>query len=255
WLELIHDPITCNRVAINVFTYSNYDEWLVDVFYDGAWHNVLQSRDVPSFTWYEIPLGGTFTVTAMRVKHHGMRSGYLRPSRLYEAAFYHVSPVMANFYGTVVDAETGYALEGVRVTVGDATTLTDASGAYMLSLVPGTYTIAFEKFGYASVADSIILVGGSNELNIQMSSPSHFSYSNLSCWEWSAGFKVLKFRCTITNTGPSQETHTVTIYKYRRDQGEATAQIEDAATYTLGPGESVDYAYPGIHSGVSGYTW
>ena len=93
WLELIHDPIPCNRVAINVFTYSNYDEWIVDVRYDdGTWHNVLQSRDVPSFTWYEIPLGGTFTVTAMRVKHHGMRSGYTRPTRLYEAAFYKPIP-------------------------------------------------------------------------------------------------------------------------------------------------------------------
>ena len=105
----------------------------------------------------------------------------------------------------------------------------------------------------------IVLVEGNNELNVQMTpipEVSHFVYSNLSCWEWSAGFKILKFRCTIKNTGTSRESHVITIYKYRGDLGVGTAQPERyEVSITLDPGESIEYAYPGMHSGAYRYTW
>lgn len=103
------------------------------------------------------------------------------------------------------------------------------------------------------------LVEGYNELNVEMVPivpVSHFAYSNLSCWEWAAGFKILKFRCRIKNTGTSRESHVVTIYKYRSDLGEGTALPEMyEVTVTLDPGESMEYAYPGMHAGAYRYTW
>jgi len=65
---------------------------------------------------------------------------------------------------------------------------------------------------------------------------SHFVYSDLSCWEYSAGFKVLKFRCTITNEGDHRESHLVSIWKYRSDQGRASKHLEDSIRFTLDPG-------------------
>jgi hypothetical protein len=84
---------------------------------------------------------------------------------------------------------------------------------------------------------------------------SHFAYDVISCWEYSGGFKILKFRCTITNQGSYRESHLVSIWKYRQDQGRASKVLEDTVRYTLDAGESVDYAYPTLHSGDYGYRW
>ncbi len=57
--------------------------------------------------------------------------------------------VLANLYGVVTDAETGYPLEGVRVSINGLTTYTNGSGYYGFEeLTPGSYTITFEKEGY-----------------------------------------------------------------------------------------------------------
>ncbi|MBA7558670.1 hypothetical protein ES708_00277 [subsurface metagenome] len=58
-------------------------------------------------------------------------------------------PGLANLYGKVTDAETGYPLEGVRVSINGLTTYTNGSGYYGFEgLTPGSYTITFEKEGY-----------------------------------------------------------------------------------------------------------
>lgn len=60
--------------------------------------------------------------------------------------------VLANLYGTVTNAETGYAIEGVKVTIDGTVTYTNSGGAYGFEgLTPGTYTITFEKEGYETV--------------------------------------------------------------------------------------------------------
>ena len=57
--------------------------------------------------------------------------------------------VLANLYGVVTDAETGYPLEGVRVSINGLTTYTNGSGYYGFEeLTPGSYTVTFEKEGY-----------------------------------------------------------------------------------------------------------
>jgi len=63
-----------------------------------------------------------------------------------------IAPPVANLYGVVSDAETGYPLSGVKVSIDGLTTYTDASGNYgFTGLAPGAYTITFEKDGYQTV--------------------------------------------------------------------------------------------------------
>lgn len=57
--------------------------------------------------------------------------------------------VLANLYGVVTEAETGYPLSGVKVTIDSLVTYTDTSGNYgFTGLTPGSYTVTFEKEGY-----------------------------------------------------------------------------------------------------------
>ena len=63
-----------------------------------------------------------------------------------------IPPLVANLYGVVTDAETGYPLPGVKVTIDGLVVFTDASGNYgFTGLTPGAYTITFEKDGYETL--------------------------------------------------------------------------------------------------------
>lgn len=63
-----------------------------------------------------------------------------------------VPPPVANLYGVVTDAETGYPIAGVKVTIDGLVTYTDANGRYAFEgLAPGSYTSTFEKEGYETV--------------------------------------------------------------------------------------------------------
>lgn len=56
---------------------------------------------------------------------------------------------VATLYGLVTDAETGYALQGVKVTVDSLVAYTDSSGYYSFTgLSVGAHTIKFERAGY-----------------------------------------------------------------------------------------------------------
>lgn len=62
----------------------------------------------------------------------------------------------ATLYGVVTDAETGYPLSGVKVTIDGLTTYTDASGNYgFTGLTPGSYAITFEKEGYETASPEL----------------------------------------------------------------------------------------------------
>jgi len=60
-----------------------------------------------------------------------------------------IPPPVANLYGVVTDAQTGYPLSGVKVTINGLTVYTNVSGAYAFGgLTPGSYVIQFSKEGY-----------------------------------------------------------------------------------------------------------
>ena len=58
------------------------------------------------------------------------------------------------FFGTVTDAETGTALEGVSITAGQYTTTTGPLGQYELEVTPGVYDLTFELQGYDTETQS-----------------------------------------------------------------------------------------------------
>jgi len=63
-----------------------------------------------------------------------------------------IAPAVANLSGIVTDANTGYALSGVKVTIDGLTDYTDSYGRYGFEgLTPGAYTITFEKSGYVTI--------------------------------------------------------------------------------------------------------
>lgn len=63
-----------------------------------------------------------------------------------------IPPPVANLYGVVTDADTGYALEGVKITLDGLIAYTDNLGQYAFTgLSPGSYGITFEKEGYETV--------------------------------------------------------------------------------------------------------
>ena len=58
-------------------------------------------------------------------------------------------PGDAFLYGQVTDAETGYPIEGVRVSLNGLVVYTDSSGYYAFRGVePGEYVAQFSKDGY-----------------------------------------------------------------------------------------------------------
>ena len=63
-----------------------------------------------------------------------------------------IAPLVANLYGVVTDASTGYALQGVKVALDSLVTYTDSSGYYSFTnLSVGAHTVKFEKTGYETL--------------------------------------------------------------------------------------------------------
>ena len=61
-------------------------------------------------------------------------------------------PAVANLYGVVTDAETGFVLSGVKVTIDGLVTYTDLNGTYAFeALTPGSYSVEFSKDGYETL--------------------------------------------------------------------------------------------------------
>ncbi|GAI29613.1 unnamed protein product, partial [marine sediment metagenome] len=74
-------PINCSKVRVNADSY-HYFEYLdpdlsIDVFYDGAWHNIWSGL-IPKQTWVEIPIpAGMKLVSAARVKENKLLTTHL----------------------------------------------------------------------------------------------------------------------------------------------------------------------------------
>ncbi|MCR5135930.1 MAG: DUF6273 domain-containing protein [Oscillospiraceae bacterium] len=71
--------------------------------------------------------------------------------------------------GTVTDAESGAALQGVLVTIGDESAFTDADGKYTLTVPFGEYTALFSLDGYHTQAEELTLdKPGTVQCNIEL---------------------------------------------------------------------------------------
>lgn len=92
-LELTRAAINCSKVRFwtfyNVASQSSID---LDVYYDGAWHDVYEGS-YANLEWVEKELGGTYSVTAARVKFYNEHSSS-NNLRLYEFEFWE-APVSA----------------------------------------------------------------------------------------------------------------------------------------------------------------
>ncbi len=72
-----------------------------------------------------------------------------------------VNPNLAGIEGVLVDAQSGVALSGVKVTLGGLSTFSDVGGRFVLNDVePAAYEIEFTKSGYATMSGSVLLSGG-----------------------------------------------------------------------------------------------
>lgn len=64
-----------------------------------------------------------------------------------------IPAAVATLYGIVTDAETGYAIPGVKVTLNGLIATTDSIGRYAFEgLAVGSYMMTFEKEGYQPLA-------------------------------------------------------------------------------------------------------
>ena len=92
FLGFTHSAINCNKVRINVkyhTTYANTTD--VDVYYGDAWHDIWQGTP-PNNKYKELSLGGTYSVTKIRIKMH-ITDGTSTYARIYETDFF-LTPVV-----------------------------------------------------------------------------------------------------------------------------------------------------------------
>jgi hypothetical protein len=80
-----------------------------------------------------------------------------------------VNPLNAGFKGYVTDAATGYAINDVKVQVGEHYVYTNGNGWYELPLEPGVYDVSFIKSGYQTlVVEDTTAVTGFSMLDVQL---------------------------------------------------------------------------------------
>lgn len=170
-------------------------------------------------------------------------------------------PALANLYGVVTDAETGAPLANVSAQLWSPdgaelilSSSTDSSGRYsMANILPYNYLIRFEKDGYGTKADDIVLVEGNNELDVQMMPlppelpppVSDFGYSDQQCgirpFATAPAWMQPTYSVRITNQGAMARTRTITFY-YRsiwEDTGGSAGDLQRSWGQTLEPGESI----------------
>jgi hypothetical protein len=113
FIELTHDAIDCDKVRHYSAYHATYrDQIDIDVYYEGAWHDVYEGN-FPTQTWDEktIP-GGTKSVTAARVRYHHQSPSW---AAIYEFEFNEVAGGQTH-YGSATLAGTG-ALAGSAVLI------------------------------------------------------------------------------------------------------------------------------------------
>ncbi|MHC1776683.1 MAG: carboxypeptidase regulatory-like domain-containing protein [Lentimicrobium sp.] len=79
------------------------------------------------------------------------------------------NPVTSGFRGYVTDASTGYAINDVKVKVGEHQVFTNSNGYYELPLEPGSYDVTFSRNGYQSLTvEDTTAVSGFSTLDVSL---------------------------------------------------------------------------------------
>ncbi|MBA7686507.1 hypothetical protein ES703_94957 [subsurface metagenome] len=147
---------------------------------------------------------------------------------------------------------TGSPISGVLVVLNGMQVFTDAQGNYAFTdLEPGSYTITFGKEGYETVVSDIILVGGGNELNVEMvpiaaapaftfGTPWLIAYPSTVI----SGAYYFDFGCTITNLNdvPAEHDLKVMLHQYGYEGQDLGVTIEKSFHLALAPSEIYEYS-------------
>jgi len=106
YIELTTSPIYCSKVKFHAYYGNGISKIDVDVYYDGAWHDVFEGAFI-SMVWVEKSIGSTQYVTKMRcrfycISPHGMSAA------LTEVMFYKTVgvPLITTSAATLVEDET-----------------------------------------------------------------------------------------------------------------------------------------------------
>jgi hypothetical protein len=92
----------------------------------------------------------------------------LQQERKYSQTFTDINPALIE--GIVTDFYTGEGIEGVDVTAGLYSTVSDNLGYYILTVEPGIYDIHYSKYGYENVLieDTTAVAGETLIINVDM---------------------------------------------------------------------------------------
>ena len=104
--------------------------------------------------------GGEYTLTASADRHMEVRESVQIEADTFFEKNISLAPSEGAITGTVINAVTGDALAGVRVTCGAMSATTDASGAYHLTTEAGSYSLEFSLDGFISKNEEIEVRNG-----------------------------------------------------------------------------------------------
>ncbi|MBO9541010.1 carboxypeptidase regulatory-like domain-containing protein [bacterium] len=139
-------------------------------------HSATENAAVASFS---VPLGSNRTLSIAakdetgKILARGSRQGLQVESGRFAPLTMALSRQLGNLYGQVLNEMTFTPEQGVVVTMGDTSSITDQHGVYRLEgLAPGAQVISFEKALFASATRSIeVRVGDQTDPATQLLSP------------------------------------------------------------------------------------
>ncbi len=145
YLQLSHASLKCSKLryfaSIDNDTPPVTDKMIdLDVYYDGAWHDIFQGTLTES-AWVEHELGGIYTATAARVRFKYSGGFIVEQAKLYEFAFYNAVYDYEYSLGSGVHVFLSKALRNSlvdpnKVTVSDDTYEGSATDATSYALQP-----------------------------------------------------------------------------------------------------------------------
>ena len=129
-----------------------------------------------------------------------------------------LAPVVIGWIaGTVTDATTTLPLADVTITAnpGGRSTVTDAAGAYNLSVAPGTYTVTASKFLYLSASlSATVAQDATRTVNFQLSTSRGWIYGRVTDATTGAGLEGVALKAVDETLGQEYPVATAASGSY-----------------------------------------